>query len=78
LLKGLAAVDDGPKVRNLAIAGGVTFGSAHGVLRYGLLSRLNIAGLAPYALPWGAETFTSRDIGVRRRYLLGSREPKGS
>ena len=69
LLIGLAAVDDGPKVRDLAIAGGVAFGSAHGVLRYRLLSRprlsvTNVAWLAPYALPQGTETFTFRDIGA--------------
>ena len=33
LLIGLAAVDDGPKVRDLAVAGDIAFASAHGVLR---------------------------------------------
>jgi hypothetical protein len=39
LLIGLAAVDDGPEVRDLPIVGDLAFGSAHGVPRYGLLLR---------------------------------------
>ena len=72
LLIGHAAVDDGPKVRALAIAGDVAFGSAHGILRYRPLSRpplsvTNVAWLAPYALPPGTETFTFRDMTPRTR-----------
>ena len=71
LLVGLAAVDNGPKVSDLAIAGDFAFGSAHGVLRYRLLSRpllgvTSLAWLAPYASPPGTETFTFWDIGAQR------------
>lgn len=77
LLIGLAAIYDGPKVRDLPIVANLAFGSAHRVPPLGaaLTASLGVANIALSGLePLLSETkiFTFRDIEAQRRQPHGS------